>query len=89
LERSESTTVAAIRGVSDLITEHRTRLNSNNTSGIRGVYWDKSRKRWVAQVGHNYQTIPVGRFATQAEAEAAAVAMRNAIFTHNDGDRVA
>lgn len=34
-----------------------TKINKNNTSGIKGVYWDKQREKWVAQIkfrGHNY-----------------------------------
>ena len=39
------------------------KINKNNTSGIKGVYWDKQRNKWVAQIkfkGHNYH---LGRYA--------------------------
>ena len=67
--------------------ENRRGANRNSKSGIRGVSWDASRGKWAAQVHHNYRTIPVGRFDTLPEAEAAVIAKRNELFTHNDGDR--
>lgn len=41
---------------------------SNNTSGYKGVVFDKARGRWKAQVKVNYKTIHLGRFDTAAEA---------------------
>lgn len=32
---------------------HRANLNSNNTSGHRGIYWCKTNKRWIASIQHN------------------------------------
>lgn len=34
----------------------------NNTSGYKGVYFDKSRKKWVANIKVNRKTIFLGRF---------------------------
>jgi hypothetical protein len=59
----------------------------NNTSGVRGVSWNKRRGKWHASVGHNYKSVHVGYFDSLAEAEAAVIVMRNKLFTHNDGDR--
>lgn len=67
--------------------ENRGHPNSNNTSGVRGVYWDRDRKRWHAQVKHNRKAYFVGRFVSKKEAEAAVVEFRNRLFTHNDLDR--
>lgn len=68
--------------------ENRSGLNQNNTSGYRGVTRTKS-GRWRVQVGHARERISVGRFDTLEEANEAAIAARNALFTHNDLDRVA
>jgi hypothetical protein len=68
--------------------ENRSGPNSAGTSGVRGVIWDKARGAWRAQVKHNGKYIHAGRFPTIPEAEAAVIAKRNELFTHNDLDRV-
>ena len=35
---------------------------SNNTSGRKGVYWDKARKKWMVTITINKKTIRLGRF---------------------------
>ena len=61
----------------------------NSASGIRGVWWVERLRRWHAVVRHNNQILHVGWYATADEAEVAAIAMRNELFTHNDADRIA
>jgi hypothetical protein len=61
------------------------RGSSHSKAGVRGVVWYSG--RWAARVGHNGRLYHGGRFDTIAEAEAAAVALRNRLFTHNDMDR--
>ncbi len=39
---------------------NRTRLNKNNTSGHKGIYWNAMRKNWYAQVTLNGRAITVG-----------------------------
>ncbi len=39
------------------------RNNSNNTSGYKGVTWDKSRKMWRAQIVFKKKAIYLGRYA--------------------------
>ena len=46
-------------------------LPRNNTSGIRGVVWDKARGKWAARIKHNGEHINLGRFDTLAEASQA------------------
>lgn len=64
-------------------------LDSNNTSGVRGVSWNKQCRKWQAYVKHNGKRYHVGLFADIKDAEAAVKAKRNELFTHNDLDRVA
>lgn len=69
--------------------ENRRRLDTDNKSGVRGVHWYPSRECWRAKVGHNGKDIHVGYFKNIQDAEAAVVARRNELFTHNELDRVA
>lgn len=41
---------------------YNTRIKSHNTSGRTGVTWDKSRDKWVAQIGYMGKVIGLGRF---------------------------
>lgn len=68
--------------------ENRGGLPINNTTGVRGVRWIPQRKAWRATVGHDGKQIHVGMFRDLAEAEAAVVARRNELHTHNDIDRI-
>ena len=61
---------------------------SSSPSGVRGVRWRADRRKWRAEVKHLGKTICVGHFLTLQEADAAARAARNDLFTHNDHDRV-
>jgi hypothetical protein len=61
---------------------------SNSKSGVRGVSWNKSSGRWIAKVGHDNKSVYVGSFKAIEDAEAAVIAKRNELFTHNDLDRV-
>lgn len=44
------------------------RLQSNNTSGYRGVCWHKHNKKWTAFLKINYKNINLGSFETPLEA---------------------
>jgi hypothetical protein len=44
-------------------------LDRNNTSGIKGVYYDKSRNKWAVGIRKNNQKIFLGRFDTLEEAK--------------------
>lgn len=43
-------------------------LQQNNTSGIKGVTWDKSRIKWVAFIKVSGKHIPLGRYADKSDA---------------------
>lgn len=68
--------------------ENHSGISRNNKSGVRGVHWSGPHKKWRAQVGHNGRSVFVGLFPSTEEAEAAVIAKRNELHTHNDLDRV-
>lgn len=68
--------------------ENRAGASSGSKSGIRGVSWHKT-GRWIVTVAHNNRHYTVGYFADIKEAEAAAIAKRNELFTNNLQDRKA
>lgn len=43
-------------------------LFKNNTSGVRGVVWDKSRKKWMAQITFKGKNHYLGRYNKKEEA---------------------
>lgn len=67
--------------------ENRAGANKNSRSGVRGVYPHKG--RWIVQITHNRRRYSGGSHSTVQQAEAAAIALRNKFFTHNDIDRLA
>lgn len=60
----------------------------NRTSGVRGVS-QAPKGKWQGRVTHHGKCYSAGHFFTIAEAEAAVIALRNELFTHNDADRAA
>jgi hypothetical protein len=38
------------------------KMSSNNTSGHRGVSYDKRNKKWLAYIGHNHKHINLGMY---------------------------
>lgn len=54
-------------------------LQRNNSSGVKGVNWDKSSGMWKARVAVNGLTKYVGRFHDIKEAEQAIIATRNVL----------
>jgi len=69
--------------------ENRAGAPSQSTTGIRGVTWNKATRTWRARVHHYGVSYHVGLFETLAEAEAAAIAKRNELYTCNTVDRSA
>lgn len=67
--------------------EHLAEIRANNTSGYRGVCWNKVSGFWQATVVHNYERHFLGFFDTAEEAGAAAQAKRLELYTHNEIDR--
>ena len=51
-------------------------LQSNNTSGYKGVYWDKKNKKWCASIKKNNLKIHLGYF----------INIKDAIITRRKGE---
>lgn len=60
---------------------------SNSSTGVRGVWWVARLKKWRGSVRHNKEIAFGEWFDNLADAEAAVIAKRNELFTHNDLDR--
>lgn len=60
---------------------------ANSKTGIRGVYYVKRTGRYRAEVQHNGKQHIAGNFKRIEDAEAAALELRNRLFTHNEADR--
>ena len=43
------------------------RLNKNNTSGVKGVTWNKARKKWLAVINVDYKVIQLGGFVNKED----------------------
>jgi hypothetical protein len=67
--------------------ENRPGPTRSSTSGVLGVTWDKAANAWLAQTMHHCKNYFVGHYSTLAEADAAVVAKRLELFTHNEVDR--
>lgn len=61
----------------------------NSRSGVRGVFWDASRRKFVAQVRHAGRNHNLGRFDSMEEAKAAVIVGRKRLLPYsievNDG----
>lgn len=60
-----------LRAVSRAINQRNQKLHSSNTSGIRGVSWDRFREKWIASVKIDGQSIYLGGFDDKEQAAAA------------------
>lgn len=63
--------------------EHRKGARKDSKSGVRGAFWSRRRRRWHVRVEHFRKCIHGGYFDRLEDAQAAAVALRNRLFTHN------
>ena len=48
--------------------QHNRGLNKNNTSGYKGVTFNKMAKKWQSQIRYEYKTLYLGCFENQKEA---------------------
>ncbi|URN85894.1 AP2 domain-containing protein [Acetobacterium wieringae] len=56
------------------------KLPKSNTSGIKGVVWDKSRQKWIAQITFKGKNINLGRYDDIKEASKARAEAENKYF---------
>jgi hypothetical protein len=56
--------ISNLREATSSENKRNTRKRSNNTSGFKGVSFDKSKKLWTAQIATNRKYIHIGRFKT-------------------------
>jgi hypothetical protein len=49
--------------------QYNKKLSKNNSSGIKGVHWDKSRNKWRAKIKINNKEKYLGRFKDRIEAK--------------------
>lgn len=56
------------------------KIPKNNTSGIKGVGWDKNRHKWVAQIGFQGKNYFLGRYNNKQDAIDVRKAAEKAIF---------
>lgn len=68
--------------------ENRLGANKNSQSGIRGVTFDKRRKRWVGKVGHDSRAYTTSYFDSPDEANRATQALRRELHTNSMMDAV-
>ena len=68
-----------LREVSNSCNIRNSKSHSNNTSGVRGVCWDKATQRWQADIKVNGKKIGLGRNTCFAEAVAHRLAGEQAL----------
>ena len=69
--------------------ENHSGARRDSKSGVRGVSWFRPANLWIGQVNHDGKRVYCKYFKSIEEAEAAVIAKRNELFTHNDADRAA
>lgn len=66
--------------------QNRRGANRDNATGVRGVYWHKRSRKFVAHVTLSGKKYNAGYYDTLEEAEAAIIAKRRELYTHDDYD---
>ena len=59
-------------------------LRCNNTSGHKGVDWDRARSKWRVQIRHNGKGHCIGRFSRLEDAILARQQAEHKFFTHHE-----
>ena len=64
--------------------QNRRGATRDSGTGVRGVYWYKPARKYRAQVRLDGKKYDAGYYDTLEEAEAAVIAKRRELFTHDD-----
>jgi len=72
--------VINLRWATTIENGRNTCIQKNNSSGVKGVYFDKDRNKWCAHVKVNYKRRFIGRYATLKEAKHARQNKVNELF---------
>ena len=75
--------IANLRMVTGSENQQNRAIPRNNTSGFKGVCWDKSRGKWLACIAVNSRLKNLGRFTTPEAAFAAYQIAASELHTHN------
>ena len=62
--------------------ENRKSAQKNSKSGVKGVSWYKSTKKWRAQIQYNGENKNLGYYETKEDAIAARIAAEKEYYTH-------
>jgi hypothetical protein len=66
-----------LRPATELQNHHNMGISKRNTSGIKGVCWDKSKNKWLARCNFDYKAHHVGYFDKIEEAKKSIELYRN------------
>lgn len=76
--------IGNLRNANDKENNENRGLSKLNSSGHRGVTWDKTKNRWRVQVKSAGKNINGGRFIQLEDAAAAARLLRDQLYTHHN-----
>lgn len=79
--------IVNLRSVTQFQNMKNARLNSNNTSGVCGVYWVNN--KWLAAIGVNNKLIRLGSFDCKIDAYAARLRAEKKYGFHKNHGRIA
>ena len=60
-----------LEGTMAAVIKPERKLNSNNTSGVKGVHWSEHTQRWIAKIGFQGKQICIGSFQSIEDAKKA------------------
>lgn len=77
--------IVNLREATDAENRQNMSLSVTNTSGVKGVSWDKRRKKWFSKITHNYQQISLGFHDNINDAEKAYAEAKERLHSFNPG----